>query len=104
MIIKELPRLSPSQAMRHHFQPHDAIPLRSDVLWRIEHGVARTLTWTPDRTPIVLGYWHGGDVVGQPLSRLCPYEVECLTEERLALYLPTYGISCWKQCLYIYSK
>ena len=95
MIIKELPRLSPSQAMRHHFQPHDAIPLRSDVLWRIEYGVARTLTWTPDRTPIVLGYWHEGDVVGQPLSRLCPYEVECLTEVEISA-LPA---NVWDQLL-----
>jgi CRP-like cAMP-binding protein len=37
------------------------------------------LTWNEEGTPITLGYWGPGDVVGQPLSRIQPYQIECLT-------------------------
>jgi CRP-like cAMP-binding protein len=80
MELVELSRVSLPQPATSCFQPCDTLPLRSDLLWRIERGVVRTLTWHPDGTPVVLGYWRVGDVVGQPLSRLCPYEMLCLTE------------------------
>lgn len=61
------------------FNRHDLLPLQEDFLWRIEWGVVRSLTWSEDGTLATLGYWGVGDVVGQPLSRLRPYQVECLT-------------------------
>lgn len=61
------------------FSRHDLIPLRENILWRIERGVVRTATWSEQGTLITLGYWGAGDVVGQPLSRVLPYQIECLT-------------------------
>jgi CRP-like cAMP-binding protein len=49
-------------------------------LWRIESGVARSLTWLEDGTIITLGIWGAGDIVGQALSCVDPYQVECLTK------------------------
>ena len=61
------------------FSRRQLIPLENDVLWRIERGVVRTLTWSEDGTPITLGYWSIGDLIGYPLSRVRPYQIECLT-------------------------
>jgi CRP-like cAMP-binding protein len=61
------------------FNCKDLMPLRSDCIWKIEQGVVRTLTWNEQGKPITLGFWGKGDVVGQPLSRLEPYQVVCLT-------------------------
>ncbi len=62
-----------------------SIPPRKDVLWRIEHGVVRTITWSEEGTVIPLGYWGPGDVVGHPLSRLSPYQIECLTRTKMSI-------------------
>lgn len=64
---------------QHSFCCGDSIPLQPETLWRIEQGVVRTLTWSEQGTLTVLGYWAQGDVVGQPLSRLSPHVIECLT-------------------------
>ena len=61
------------------FSRGDTIPPRTDVLWRIERGAVRTLTWSVDGTLITLGYWGPGgqlipDKTGQPFlsGRLVP--------------------------------
>lgn len=64
---------------QYTFSRRHLIPLRPDVLWRIERGAVRTLTWNEEGAAITLGYWGQGDIVGQPLSRLDAYEIECLT-------------------------
>lgn len=61
------------------FNYKDSMPLRSDCIWKIEQGVVRSLTWNEEGNAITLGFWGKGDVVGQPLSRLEPYQVVCLT-------------------------
>ena len=61
------------------FSRRDLIPPRQDVLWRIERGAVRTVTWSEQGTFITLGYWGTGDVVGHSLSRVKPYQIECLT-------------------------
>lgn len=61
------------------FGRRDLIPLWPDALWKIERGVVRTLTWSENGTLISLGYWSTGEVVGQPLTCLDPYQIECLT-------------------------
>lgn len=61
------------------FSRQDLIPQKPDSLWHLERGVVRTLTWSVDGTLRALGYWGPGDVVGQPLSRLNPYQIECST-------------------------
>ncbi|WP_250126639.1 Crp/Fnr family transcriptional regulator [Chroococcidiopsis sp. CCMEE 29] len=67
------------------FSRRDLIPLQPELLWRIETGVVRTLTWSEEGTPVTLGYWGATDVVGQPLSRVTPYQIECITTVEASL-------------------
>lgn len=71
--------------LRRTFSRKDTIPLWQDVLWRIERGIVRTMTWSEDGTAIASGYWGKGDVVGQPLSRIKGYQIECLTSVEVSL-------------------
>ncbi|MEA5575480.1 Crp/Fnr family transcriptional regulator [Anabaena sp. UHCC 0451] len=64
------------------------IPVRNDVLWRIDRGIVRTLTWTEEGTYITLGYWGSGDIVGYPLSNIKPYQIECLTSVETTMIPP----------------
>ncbi|MBD2251205.1 Crp/Fnr family transcriptional regulator [Nostoc parmelioides] len=61
------------------FTRKEVIPPCKDILWRIESGAVRTLTWSEDGSFITLGYWGVGDVIGYPLSKVNPYQIECLT-------------------------
>lgn len=70
---------SPTDLIQRTFSCRDLIPLQSDALWKITWGAVRTLTWDEEGRPTTLGYWGPGDVVGQPLSRIDPYQIECLT-------------------------
>ncbi len=70
------------------FGRRELIPPRNDVLWRIERGAIRTLTWSEDGTYITLGYWGAGDVVGHPMSKIRPYQIECLTGVEVTLLPP----------------
>jgi len=71
---------SSNQLSQQSFRRHDIIPLQHNVLWRIECGAVRTLTWTDEGTLIALGYWGPGDVIGYSLTRIEPYEIECQTD------------------------
>jgi CRP-like cAMP-binding protein len=64
---------------RHTFAKAESIPVFEDKLWLIEQGIARTLTFTEDGSVTGLGYWGKGDVIGQPLSNLAVYQMECVT-------------------------
>ncbi|HAA30739.1 MAG TPA: replication/maintenance protein [Cyanobacteria bacterium UBA8553] len=77
-MLTQLPVKYPD-LMPHTFSRDDAIPLRPDALWLLKQGVVRTLTWSEEGKLVSLGYWTQGDVVGQPLSRLQSYEIQCLT-------------------------
>ncbi len=70
------------------FEHREIIPQRHDVLWRIERGVVRTLTWGEDGTFIALGYWGTGDIIGYILSRVNPYQIECLAETEVTAIPP----------------
>ncbi|MBW4643594.1 MAG: Crp/Fnr family transcriptional regulator [Goleter apudmare HA4340-LM2] len=70
------------------FTRREVIPQRHDVLWRIERGAVRTLTWSEDGTFITLGYWGSGDVIGYPLSKVKPYQIECLTSVEVSVLPP----------------
>jgi CRP-like cAMP-binding protein len=70
------------------FSRHDLIPPKENVLWRIERGAVRTVTWSEQGTLITLGYWGTGDIVGQPLSRVIPYQIECLTSVETSIISP----------------
>ena len=47
--------------------------------WLIIRGAVKTYSWTEDKKMITLGYWGVKDIVGQPLSNLNPYHMDCLT-------------------------
>ncbi|HAZ45486.1 MAG TPA: replication/maintenance protein [Cyanobacteria bacterium UBA11369] len=70
----------PIQLEQRTFKYREEIPLRANVLWRIETGAVRTLTWNKEGTFITTGFWGVGDVVGQPLSSIKPYRIECLAK------------------------
>lgn len=77
------PLLSPGftqvQLKRRIFARRALLPLGRDYLWQISTGVVRTLTVSEDGTPITLGLWGPGDIVGRALSKADPYQIECLT-------------------------
>ncbi|WP_242037859.1 Crp/Fnr family transcriptional regulator [Tolypothrix sp. FACHB-123] len=70
------------------FTRREMIPPRNDVLWRIERGAVRTLTWSEEGTFITLGYWGSGDLIGSPLSKVKPYQIECLTNVEVSVVPP----------------
>jgi CRP-like cAMP-binding protein len=76
-----------AQPKQQLFSRQEQIGLAADILWRIESGAVRTLTWDEDGTVMVLGYWGAGDVLEQCLSRVMPYQIECLTSVQ-AIALP----------------
>lgn len=71
---------SPSSVSLRRFRQRSYIPSEADTLWKISQGVVRTVTWNELGTPISLGLWTVGDVVGAALSRVDPYEIECLSD------------------------
>ncbi|MBW4564178.1 MAG: Crp/Fnr family transcriptional regulator [Mojavia pulchra JT2-VF2] len=70
------------------FPRREVMPPRNDVLWRIERGAVRSLTWSEEGTFITLGYWGPGDIIGYPLSRVKPYQIECLTSVEVSILPP----------------
>ncbi len=80
--------VSTQQLPQRLFSRREIIPQRNDVLWRIERGAVRTLTWSEDGTFITLGYWGAGDLIGYPLSTVKPYQIECLTNVEVSVLPP----------------
>lgn len=78
MSVSLLPSLSIPPATAQQFTPRSLLPLLANSLWQIEAGVVRTSTWLEDGTMVTLGLWGPDDVVGRPLSRVEPYQIECL--------------------------
>ncbi len=87
-ILSSLPAL-PFSTQQYVFCPRDSISATTDSLWRIERGVVRTWTWNQQGQPMTLGYWGAGDIVGQPLSSLNPYRIQCLTSVEVSMVPPT---------------
>ncbi len=67
------------------FTRRELIPPDKDVLWRIDRGAVRTLTWSEDGIFITLGYWGAGDLIGYSLSKVQPYQIECLTSVEVSI-------------------
>lgn len=69
------------------FKPRTCLSAKA-LMWRIETGVVRSLTWLEDGTVITLGIWKAGDIVGQALSQIEPHQIECLSQvEATPLFL-----------------
>ncbi|OKH28678.1 Crp/Fnr family transcriptional regulator [Chroogloeocystis siderophila] len=62
------------------FKRREFLPLSTTTLWQIETGAVRTLTFTENGLAIPLGLWGTGDIVGQPLVRIYPCQIECLVD------------------------
>ena len=88
MHAQHLSVLSPPPISKQRgFAPGVLLPSNPHCLWRIDSGVVRTLTWLEDGTVIALGLWGPGDVIGKALSRVEPYQLECLTPVDATLIL-----------------
>lgn len=77
MSTSTLAHIAPSNPSLQAFSPRSALPPTS--LWLIQTGLVRVLTTSGDGVSLTLGIWGAGDVVGQELSTVQPYSVECLT-------------------------
>ncbi|ACC83714.1 Crp/Fnr family transcriptional regulator [Nostoc punctiforme] len=75
------------------FARRSFLPEHPKGLWKIETGFVRTFTYLEDGTTVALGLWGPGDIVGKSLSKLEPYQMECLTKVE-AIVLP---IEEWTQ-------
>ncbi|MBN3906903.1 MAG: Crp/Fnr family transcriptional regulator [Nostoc sp. NMS1] len=62
------------------FARRSFLPEHQNGLWKIETGFVRTFTYLEDGTTVALGLWGPGDIVGKSLSKLEPYQMECLTK------------------------
>lgn len=82
--------ISTQRFVQKTFSRRELIPSSDNVLWRIEHGVVRTMSWNHTGTVIILGYWSAGEIIGQPLSRVQPYQIEALTPVTVT-QLPTHA-------------
>jgi CRP-like cAMP-binding protein len=74
--------LTQSSLKKHqsHFIRRSFLPDLKNNLWQIESGFVRTFTYLEDGTTVALGLWGSGDVVGGYLSRMNPYQMQCLTK------------------------
>lgn len=79
------------------FSKRAIIPQKSDRLWLLKRGVVKTLTWNETGKVIILGYWGQGEVVGSLLSKINPYEAECLSSVE-AISIP------WQNCHYLFKE
>ncbi len=85
MTISAPLRADSSALTKRLFSRRDQIPPQQDVLWRVERGIVRTVTWSEEGTIFTLGYWGSGDIVGNCLSRLSPYQIQCLTSVEMSV-------------------
>ncbi len=63
-----------------YFEKGVVLLLKRYPLWQIERGIVRTSTCLEDGTMVILGIWGPDDLVGASLTKVKPYQVECLTE------------------------
>jgi CRP-like cAMP-binding protein len=78
-ISKHLSAEGPDLSLLKRFHRKDCLPSLTDEIWQIEKGIVRTVTWNPQGQVTTLGIWGKGDVLGAPLARISPYQMECMT-------------------------
>jgi CRP-like cAMP-binding protein len=81
-------QMKKSNSAQRLFERGDIVPTEKNVLWKIEKGAVRTVTWDEDGKCIALGYWGKGDLVGQPISKVNPYQIECISDVQLSVIPP----------------
>lgn len=70
---------SPIAVNKQFFSRRALLPSQQKSLWHIHSGVVRTMTYLDDGTVVTLGVWGAGDIIGNALSTIEPYIVECLS-------------------------
>ena len=95
MVLSSLNAAPTWSLTRRSFSVGERLPPTLNILWRIERGAVRTLTWNEQGIAVTLGYWGAGDVVGHELSRVKPYQIECKTTVEVSLLSP----ELWFQAL-----
>jgi len=65
---------------QQHFTRRSLLPSKKNALWQIEAGFVITYTYLEDGTTVALGLWGPGDLVGEMLSTMKPYHIECLSK------------------------
>lgn len=70
---------------QHKFSRGEMIPLWSGIIWKIEKGICRSLTWSEEGTVITLGIWGPGDIIGRSLSKIEPYQIESLSRSEVSI-------------------
>ncbi|HEY9768758.1 MAG TPA: Crp/Fnr family transcriptional regulator [Coleofasciculaceae cyanobacterium] len=80
MIINTLPpKKLHHNLKRQTFVSGEFILLKPNSYWLLQQGIVKSCTYTEEGTPVTLGYWGVDDLIGQPLSLVYPYKIECLT-------------------------
>ncbi len=62
------------------FYPGDELPQRTNQLWLIVRGVVKSYTISEEGASITLGFWGAEDLVGEPLSRVVPHHLKCMSQ------------------------
>jgi CRP-like cAMP-binding protein len=84
---------SSTRNAKQHFTRRSFLPDHQNILWQIEKGFVRTFTYLEDGTTVALGLWGPGDTIGKALSKIEPYQMECLTKVEVI----TFPIEEWYQ-------
>ncbi len=87
MALSQIVTTQPSKNTKQIFTRRSFLPEHPGVLWKIETGFVRTFTYLEDGTTVALGLWGPGDIVGKSLSKLDPYQMECLTKVEAKILL-----------------
>jgi CRP-like cAMP-binding protein len=69
----------------YDFKRREQLPFDDGTVWQIVSGYVRTITWAENGDVTTLGIWGAGDIIGQPLSRINPYQIDCLTSVQLVI-------------------
>ena len=84
--IRTLPKNYDSDLSRvSKFYRHQTVPLKTGHLWQVKDGYFRTLTLTESGDIKTLGIWGSGDIIGLPLQRNYPFQIESLTTSKATL-------------------
>jgi CRP-like cAMP-binding protein len=78
----------PSKERSYLFARGEELPSSSDSLWLILSGVVKSYTFDEEGEIIPMGYWGEEDAVGQVISGVEPYLIECLTEVKAIMISP----------------
>ncbi|MGF1591424.1 MAG: Crp/Fnr family transcriptional regulator [Pleurocapsa sp.] len=88
MMINTLPPKNLYYNVKYQtFDSGELILLKPNYYWLLQQGIVKFSTYTEEGTPVTLGYWGRDDLIGQPLSLVYPYKIECLTSVE-ALCIP----------------